>query len=223
MRKYLLVILSLTVLFANAQTDSLKNVKLILDSVYINDQFYRLQRDSIIKNFGFKSNEYEQLSRKEHKQDSLNLVAVGQIVKEYGWLSKDEVGYNANMALFLVVQHSPRKVQEEFYPVLKNALGNKKLEPRSFALFDDRVAMNNGKYQTYGTQLIMVPDYGYVFYPIKDVKNINKKRDEIGLSTIQEYAKIFGVEWSLDKYYEGLKHLKSFSNKYRIPFPDDLK
>ena len=223
MKKYLFIILSVAVLVANAQIDSLTNVKSILDSVYITDQFYRLQRDSVIKNFGFKSNEYEQLKRKEYKQDSLNLIAVRQVINEYGWLSKEDIGYEANMALFLVVQHSSPKVQEEFYPILKDALDNKKLEPKYFALFDDRVASHKGEYQTYATQLIMVPDFGYVFYPIKDVKNINKKRAQIGLGTIEEYSENFGVEWSLDKYNEDLKHLRDFANKYRIPFPDDLK
>jgi hypothetical protein len=65
----------------------------LLDSIYIGDQVGR----SIVSNPGLPWRFIDNTS-------SLHLI--DSIYKKHGWLSKSEVGPNASMAQFLVIQHS---------------------------------------------------------------------------------------------------------------------
>ena len=50
--------------------------------------------------------------------------------------------------------------------------------------------MRNKKSQIYGSQATWEKTIGKMkIYPIEDVKNVNKRREKIGLEPIEEYAK----------------------------------
>jgi hypothetical protein len=64
----------------------------------------------------------------------------------------------------------------------------------------DRVKVKKHEKQIYGTQLRFIkdPKTGYItdkseFEPIEDEKNVNKRRQEVGLQPIEEYAKEMGI------------------------------
>jgi hypothetical protein len=57
-----------------------------------------------------------------------------------------------------------------------------------------------GKKQIYGSQLKTNEKTGkYEFYPIEDEPNVNKRRVAIGLEPLEEYAKRFGLDYTLPK------------------------
>ncbi|MBI3502966.1 MAG: hypothetical protein HY063_14340 [Bacteroidetes bacterium] len=154
-----------------------------LDSIFNDDQKYR----EIAMRF-----DNDSIGRIIRKQDSVNLVKVKVILDKYGWLGADEVGANGNTALFLVIQHADLKTQEKYLPVMKEAVKNKKARASSLALLIDRVEMRNNRPQIYGSQV-----QGNSFYTILDEKNVNKRRAEVGLEPLEDYAKHFGIEYKL--------------------------
>lgn len=222
MDKYLIILAVFIVTNIYSQNKEYSYVSNILDSVYITDQFYRLQMDSVSNEFGFNSKQFKDLLKKEEEQDSLNLLIVKTIISDYGWLGESKIGYRGNKALFLVVQHSSPEDQEYFLPILKKAVKRGNVAHKDLALLQDRIATNKGEYQIYGSQLITVPDVGNVFYPIADFENVNSKRKLVGLKPIEEYAKGFGIKWTIQTYLNGIKELKKFTTKYSIPFPKDI-
>jgi hypothetical protein len=145
----------------------------LLDSIYLGDQVGR----SIVSNPGLPWRFIENAS-------SLHLV--DSIYKKYGWLSKSEVGPNASMAQFLVIQHANLESQVKREDRVKNAVQNCLIEPDVYALLLDRISVQQGEKQLYGTQL--TPD-SLTYLPVKDEKNLNQIRLDFGLLPIEKYLK----------------------------------
>ena len=55
--------------------------------------------------------------------DRVNAHRVMEIIDQYGWLSPDDIGYEANEALFLCVQHAEDSIiQNKCLPILEEAV-----------------------------------------------------------------------------------------------------
>jgi hypothetical protein len=60
--------------------------------------------------------------------------------------------------------------------------------------------MRQDKKQVYGTQVWMNPKTGLQeFWPIEDEININIRRKKLGMSTLEEYAGYFGIDYKLSE------------------------
>jgi hypothetical protein len=112
-----------------------------LDTIYRQDQKYRIMMDSVGKKHGFESKEAQHLWREMAAVDSINLIKVKTILNRYGWLGAQEVGQQANNTLFLVIQHADFASQVEYLPLMREALKQGKAEANQLALLEDRVAV----------------------------------------------------------------------------------
>jgi hypothetical protein len=170
-----------------------KNLMRELEGISESDQRYRLMMDSVQKAYGWDSEEMKELWAKQNYADSVNLIRVKQIIKEYGYPGKSLVGEQASTA-WLVIQHADLATQEEYLPVLQEAASKGELPKSDFALLVDRIRMRKGEKQLYGSQLEL-KDGKYVFYPIEDEPNVDKRRAEMDLVPLEEYAGHFGIEY----------------------------
>ncbi len=177
-----------------------------LDSIYENDQKYRLQLDTLYQQYGKDSKEVKSLDNLIIKTDSNNLNAVKLILNHYGWLGPESVGEKGNSAFFLVIQHADEKVIAEYLPTMRNAVKNKKAMPKHLALLEDRVAIYQGKKQIYGSQLRM-NEKTKKFYvlPIEDPENVDKRRAVMGLMPMAEYVKYWGISWDVQEHKKAFK------------------
>lgn len=149
----------------------------LLDSIYIGDQVGR----SIVSNPGLPWRFIDNTS-------SLHLI--DSIYKKYGWLSKSEVGPNASMAQFLVIQHSNLESQLKREDRIKDAVQKCLIEPAVYALLVDRIAIQKGEKQLFGTQMMFDSTLQkYTYLPVKDEKNLNQIRLDFGLLPIETYLK----------------------------------
>jgi len=167
-----------------------------LESIYNEDQKYRLMIDDSLKKYGNESKEMQSLWQTIMEKDSINLIKVTTILDKYGWLGSEVVGERGNSALFLVIQHSDLKTQEKYLPMMKEAVKNGKASPSQLALLIDRVEMGNGGPQIYGSQITM-KDGQYVVYQIIDEPNVNKRRAEVGLEPLEQYVKLWNIDYKL--------------------------
>ncbi len=133
----------------------------------------------------------KQLYNKMKFIDSINLIKVLNFIDTFGWRGPDEIGRQGSEALFLVIQHSNTKTQERYFPILKDAVNKGKASPQSLALMEDRISVAKNGYQIYGSQLYLDSSGKYKVSPIKDEKNVNLRRKEVGLQPIEEYLKIY--------------------------------
>lgn len=109
-------------------------------------------------------------------------------VLKYGWVTKSMVCDDGVYAAWLLVQHADRDAEFQKYclKLMKRAVSVRNFPPKYFAYLTDRTLTNRNKPQIYGTQLT-VKDGKFVPLPIKDEKNVDRRRKAIGLSPLKEY------------------------------------
>jgi uncharacterized pyridoxamine 5'-phosphate oxidase family protein len=181
----------------------------ILDSIYNEDQGYRMQIDSITKQYGWESKEMKSHLRKMDISDSINLIKVKAILDQYGWVGSEIVGKQGNSTLFLVIQHADLQSQEKYLPMMRTAVKNNKASASQLALLEDRVALRQGKRQIYGSQIGMYPKTNkYYVSPLEDPENVDKRRAEVGLGPLKDYVDNWQIKWDVDQYKKELPKIE---------------
>jgi hypothetical protein len=191
-----------------------KELVAILDSIYQEDQNYRLKSEDLEKKYGWDSKEVQDLWKIINIKDSINLIKVEKILFEYGWLGSDVVGVQGNITLFLVIQHSDHKTQLKYLSMMREAVKKGNAEEKDLALLEDRVALGEGQKQIYGSQLEM--DYKtnlLVLSPMIDPDNVDKRRNEVGLNPIAEYLKFYDLTWDVESFKKRMEEYDSEMNK----------
>ena len=97
-------------------------------------------------------------------------------------------------AVFLVIQHGSKALREKYFPLVKASAEKGEITLRAVAMMEDRMLMENGKKQKYGTQLISYNNGPLQLHPIEDEANVNQRRAAMGMEPIEEYLKQFGLE-----------------------------
>ena len=116
--------------------------------------------------------------------DFVNGERIKSLIKKYGYPKKSIIGEKTMRNFWLLIQH------QDFSPELqKNCLKNCDFEPRNKAYLTDRVLVNSGKKQLYGTQFYKNEKGEIVPHPIQNEKNVDKKRKQVGLESLSRYAK----------------------------------
>jgi hypothetical protein len=111
------------------------------------------------------------------------------------------IGYQGNSTLFLVIQHSDIKTQEKYLPMMKDAVKKGNADSGSLALLEDRIALRKGEKQIYGSQIGRNPETGeFYILPLTDPENVDLRRKEVGLGTIQEYVAFWKITWNIEEY-----------------------
>ena len=191
-----------------------KELVAILDTVYQDDQKYRLQIEGVEAEYGADSKEVDELWRIIKEKDSINLFKVTKILDERGWLGPDIVGSQGSSTLFLVIQHSDHQTQVKYLPMMREAVKTGKASASSLALLEDRVALRNGEMQIYGSQIARDTETGeYYVLPLIDPDNVNIRRAEVGLGPIEEYIAIWGLKWDAEEYKKRLPEYEKKQKK----------
>ena len=87
-----------------------------------------------------------------HK-DSINLIKVTEIFDTKGLVAVEKVEEQGNQTLFFVIQHSDIKTRRKYLPMIREAVKKGNTSGSLLALLEDRVALEEGGKQTYGTQI----------------------------------------------------------------------
>lgn len=168
-----------------------------LEKIFDDDQKYRLLVDSAEKISGKNSPQLDSLRKIIQLQDNKNIVRVTSLIDQYGWLGTDDVGRKANQALFLVLQHSDLATRKKYLPVMREAVDRNKAAPAEYALLEDKILIDEGKSQRYGSQVKFNSEKGqYELYPIEDEAGVNERREELGLSRLEDYLRQWGIHYS---------------------------
>lgn len=170
----------------------------ILDTVLQTDQRCRREYRAALSEYGPGSAEVKASVQKVLKTDSVNLIKVRQILDEYGWLGPETIGKPGSNALFLVIQHADLESQLKYLPMMRRAVGERKANGGALALLEDRTALRQGEKQVYGSQIGTDSEAGekYVM-PLIEPEQVNERRAAVGLSTIEEYVKKYGIDWNV--------------------------
>ncbi|MCP1383087.1 DUF6624 domain-containing protein [Runella salmonicolor] len=180
-----------------------------LDTIFEEDQKYRLQIKSIKEKYGADSDQMNEIFRIIELKDSINLLKVQNILDKYGWLGPDIIKEKGSTTLFLVIQHADLSTQIKYLPILKEAVKKGKAENSALALLEDRIALQQEKCQIYGTQIEYDSKTQTYYIPsLCDAMNVDKRREEVGLGPIAEYVKHWNIIWDSEAYIKNQKKIK---------------
>jgi hypothetical protein len=186
-------------------TDKKLSIKLWL--MGIEDQRYRTLSINNKSWSLFPDNTLSGYKRKQEKENQKkNEKFIMDLLKRKLFPTYAMVGEEASNAAILVIQHSgENKLFKKALPLAEQAAKQKQINTTYYAIMVDRYLAQQGKKQLYGTQywsMIKKDANGYYtrssdyfFVPIEDGKNINIRRKEIGLDTIEEMAERLGFTY----------------------------
>lgn len=113
------------------------------------------------------------------------------MVPEEGWFKKSVYGERAAGAAFLIIQHSDLENWRRFVPVLEPLVAQGEVEGQSYGLMYDRLAINEGRPQRYGTQMTC-KDGRWVVDTLEDPERVEQWRREMKFPwTLAEYEARF--------------------------------
>ncbi len=182
----------------------------VLDTIYKEDQEYRLEAQDLAKEYGGESEEMKAHVKILLEKDSIHIIKIKEILDERGWLGSDIIGNQGNLTLFLVIQHSDFETQNMYLPMMREAVKKGDAHASHLALLEDRVALGKREKQIYGSQIGQNQETGeYYVSPLIDPENVDKRRAEVGLGPIQEYISNWGITWNVDEYKEHLPEYES--------------
>lgn len=122
--------------------------------------------------------------------DADNTARVVALVDARGWLTPALVGADGANAAFMIVQHAVPDVQQRMLPLVEAAYHAGDLAGQSYALLLDRVRVDSGGLQVYGTQILPVDrwtDGAPAVAPTDDAAGLDARRATVGLPPLADY------------------------------------
>lgn len=147
----------------------------ILSEVYESDQRIRKANDLI----------------KYAKEDHRNQELVISIIEKCGMPTLKEVTQKHMNAIWLGLQHTDKKNRKKYFPKIEKAVENGDLSKQQYALMKDRVLMDEGKPQIYGSQI-----KNGKLYKLENPESVNERRKKMGMGTIEDYLKKFNIQFN---------------------------
>lgn len=162
--------------FGCKKAENYSEVRKTLEQVLVDDQKFRQPTYNYIN---------------QNPIDRKNIKIVTKIIDSLGWLGEDKIGHDANLALFIALQHADKlETMEKYLPVLKEAANKDNAEKGQAAYLIDRVELLNNRKQIYGTQY-SIRENGTAFVEnLIDSANVNSRRKSMDLYPIEKYIEM---------------------------------
>jgi hypothetical protein len=124
--------------------------------------------------------------------DADNVAWIKGEVRARGWFEISRYGADAEKDAWLLVQHADHDnaLQSEVLGVLDKLRLKGETNPKSFAYLYDRVAINAGRPQRYGTQG-GCKDGERFTSPLENPDTVDRSRAEVGMTSLAEYNALF--------------------------------
>lgn len=123
--------------------------------------------------------------------DSRNLEWLRTVVAEQGWFSISEYGETADLAAFLIAQHADHDLdfQREILARLDRLVDAEETRPSGHALLTDRVAVNSGEPQVFGSQGRCTGYRQWEAHPYTGTfEEMDERRESVGLEHHTAYV-----------------------------------
>ena len=116
---------------------------------------------------------------------------LAEIVMCHGWPDANMVGIEGATAAWLIAQHADFdvKLQAHFLKLLRASVSKKKAPASHLAYLADRVRVNHGRPQLYGTQFRTNKRGKLTLWKVVNRKQLDIRRKHIGLEPIALYRK----------------------------------
>ena len=130
------------------------------------------------------------LSRQMCETDAGNTAWLQADLAAHGWYRVSVFGDQPSRAAWLMIQHADNDpaFQRRMLAILEPLAAEKEVEPWDVALLYDRVAVNSGRPQRYGSQGLCVARNVWGPQPLEDAARVDEFRASVELPPLADYA-----------------------------------
>jgi len=158
-------------------------IKKLLDDVYISDTKNRENHFVI-----------------DSDKDYSNLQIVINIIDKCGMPNLEIVEKKHLQAIWLTLQHNDNYYRKKYFKYIKKIVTNGDLDLSYLAMMEDRILVEDGKLQLYGTQVKFNEETKkWELCPISEPSSLEKRRKEMNLEPINSYLKQWNIEFDFNK------------------------
>lgn len=169
-----------------AQSKSVNLLKSQIDSLYTVDQ--QVQHDIIKEKVDSVRRGLFQRQFATFKQHKPYLVS---IINQHGFPGYNLVGKETSDHFFILVQHcdDDPDFQQQVLTLMKSQVDKNNADSKGFAYLTDRVLVNSGNLQLYGTQLTYEEgkERRAISRGVRCVEDLDERRAKVGLEPIKNY------------------------------------
>jgi len=122
--------------------------------------------------------------------DAKHTSRMRAIVAKHGWPGRSLVGDDGAHGAWLLVQHADSAFMAQCLPLMERAVAAGEASAKDYVYLLDRVRMQQGKPQIYGTQFTSVAGGEFVLHPIEDSEHVDERRRAVGLPPMAEQEKV---------------------------------
>ncbi|NNF35075.1 MAG: hypothetical protein HKN68_13255 [Saprospiraceae bacterium] len=171
-----------------------ESLKLELIKMYLNDQNSRSNlMNELLEKYNLNKEEVI-IDASMSITDARNRDRLKEIIEEHGFPTADLVGKKAMQGVFMIIQHADRDKEWQKLQLsnIEKAVKNGDMDGQSYAYLYDRIKINSGEQQLYGTQFANVDPINKTteLAPTEDIENLNARRMEIGMMPVETYKRI---------------------------------
>ncbi len=124
-----------------------------------------------------------------------NNYRIEKIIKSFGYPTSKLIGKRGMYYFFVVV-----KSQDYDIDLQTRCLEKCDFTPSNKATLGDRILINSGKKQIYGTHFMMNKNKSTMIpQPIEDASNVEKRRKEVGLGLMSDALKVMNDRFKMSK------------------------
>jgi len=125
-----------------------------------------------------------------------------EVFEQRGFLGYSDVGEDGSYIFWIIVQHCDHNpaFQKEVLKAMKAHVDVGNANGKDYAYLVDRVKVNNGEKQIYGTQLIYSDDFWVSPRPLEDSIDVDQRRIAVGLIPLKEYLnEVMQMNYEMNK------------------------
>jgi hypothetical protein len=164
-----------------------------IDSMAAVDQKWRQQLQHFAHSHLADTALENHLRRSLEQTVSANTAALKLIFDHYGYPGVQEIGAAGTEHLWWLIQHADADpaLQRRALMLMREQYLHQNISGQYYAFLQDRVLVNNGEKQWYGTQMLLNGDStSFEPRPVLEPEKLNERRAALGLGPIEEYVQL---------------------------------
>ncbi len=124
--------------------------------------------------------------------DRENTARLIELLKDIGWPTAERFDHATTNTAFLIVQHSGHlRLMRTALPLIEEDARRDPELGQNYALLHDRLQLNLGESQRYGTQLSRRADGALYLDRLEDPADVDARRREMGMTSLEAYLALF--------------------------------
>lgn len=165
--------------------------------IMANDQAFFNEIGISVRKLGMRSSITSALWRAKLILSENNQKELDELLQQKGWPKLKDVGREAVMAAYLVVQHSDSKMQKRYLPEVRKSCESGEIPWERYAMMYDRMCVNENIPQRYGTHTTYNEKTGKTeLYPLEDPVKVDQWRKESSLGPLSEYLRSMNIMYN---------------------------